>query len=180
MALTRRMEVIEYVGGDNGTEVGRHVAVAPPPDDGSALDHACRIAHGWQADPRATAAVDTWLVRVRAIDGSVGTARGTRGSQPVAHRLSLTPAFTFAEQAAALDPISALLGRLRSRISPEDPMVPAASRLIPELAHLVVAAEHTLISMSNGDFGEVQRLAKDLHRLGEQIAATATDIAAYR
>ena len=180
MALTRRMEVIEYVGGDNGTEVGRHVAVAPPPDDGNALDHASRIARDWPADSRATAAADTWIVRVRAIDGSTGTARGTRDSQPVAHPMHLTRPFTFAEQAAALDPITTLLGRLRDRISDDDPTVPAASRLIAELGYLVGAAEHTLISMSNGNFGEVQRHAGDLHRLGQQITATATDIAAYR
>lgn len=180
MALTRRMEVIEYTGGDTGAEVGRHTAVAAPPDTGTALDHAARIARDWPADPRADVTADTWLVRVRALDGSLGTARGTRDDQPIDQRLSLTPPFTFTEQAAALDPISSLLGRLRERISPEDPTVPAVSRLIAEIAHVVTTAEHTLLSMSTGKYGDVQRLAQDLQRQGEQIAVTATDIAAYR
>ncbi len=173
MALTWRMEVIEYDGGepaDGGKEVTRQVGHLPTPAD-------ARSARDWPGDSRASTEADTWVVRVRGLDGSLGTARGTRGGPE--QRLSLTPAFTFAEQLAALEPIVVLLGRLRDRLSPEDPTLPAVSRLIPQLADLAVAVDQALRDTSHGRFSETAHNAQRLQRLSDQITATAADVAAY-
>lgn len=182
MAITWRMEVIEYAGGDiteGGKEVARHFDYLPTPPNLSALDYAGQFAETWPADSRASSDADTWVVRVRALDGSLGTARGNRGSGP-AQRLGLTRAFTFAAQADALDPIVALLARLRERISPEDPTVPGVSRLVPQLADLASAVEQALRDTGNSRFSEAAHSAQHLRRLSEQITATAADVAAYR